>query len=186
MRRSRMRRSLSSTMKTPVRGFTLIELLVVIAIIGLLSAVVLASLNTARAKGMDAQRVSNLRNIQNALELYASDHSGQYPVSTNQNCWTGWDGQVACAGGLAPNNVIPGLVPAYMPSFPTDPQIDKVNNLCDYLYISNGTDYKLLFHQCPTSNICYGAGEIKTSFYDPQRPTWACQISTPGAVQQGW
>lgn len=52
------------------RGFTLIELLVVIAIIGLLSSVVLASLNSARTKSRDSNRISDLRNIQLALEMY--------------------------------------------------------------------------------------------------------------------
>jgi prepilin-type N-terminal cleavage/methylation domain-containing protein len=51
-------------------GFTLIELLVVIAIIGVLSAVVLASLNTARSKGNDAAIQSNLSSIRSQSELY--------------------------------------------------------------------------------------------------------------------
>jgi prepilin-type N-terminal cleavage/methylation domain-containing protein len=54
------------------RGFTLIELLVVIAIIGILSAVVLASLNTARSKGNDAAIQSNLSTIQTQAEIYYS------------------------------------------------------------------------------------------------------------------
>lgn len=52
------------------KGFTLIELLVVIAIIGLLSSVVLASLNTARGKGDDAAIKMNLVNAISEAELF--------------------------------------------------------------------------------------------------------------------
>ena len=62
-------------------GFTLIELLVVIAIIGILSSVVLASLNSARQKGRDARRVSDIKQLQLALELYY-DANGKYPTTT--------------------------------------------------------------------------------------------------------
>lgn len=172
-------------MRHSSRGFTLIELLVVIAIIGVLSSVILVSLNAARQKGYDAQRVANLRSIQTALELYATDHNGQYPPSGSAGgCWSpSWDGQVACGGSMAPNAVIPGLVPTYLPSFPTDPEINKSGNTCDYLYNSNGTDYKLLFHACPTSNVCYGSGEATGGFYDPTRPTWACAVWSSSASQ---
>ena len=51
------------------RGFTLIELLVVIAIIGILSTVVLASLNTARQKGRDGRRLEDLKSIANAIAI---------------------------------------------------------------------------------------------------------------------
>src|SRR5580698_4336130 len=59
------------------RGFTLIELLVVIAIIGILSAVILASLSTARGKGEDAAVQSDLHSIQVEAEIYA-DTNGSY------------------------------------------------------------------------------------------------------------
>lgn len=62
------------------KGFTLIELLVVIAIIGILSTVVLASLNTARLRSRDARRVSDIKQFQIALEL-AFDANRTYPTT---------------------------------------------------------------------------------------------------------
>ena len=57
-------------LKNTKKGFTLIELLVVIAIIGILSSVVLASLNSARNKGADAAIKSNLANARAEAEIF--------------------------------------------------------------------------------------------------------------------
>lgn len=80
------------------RGFTLIELLVVIAIIGILSSVVLASLNGARKKGRDARRISDVKQIQLALEMYYDSNSSEYPDNLSD------------------------LDPTYISVVPTDPQ----------------------------------------------------------------
>lgn len=60
------------------KGFTILELLVVIAIIGILSAIIMASLNTSRSKGRDATRIEEIRQVVNALELYYNAN-GTYP-----------------------------------------------------------------------------------------------------------
>lgn len=87
------------------RGFTLIELLVVVAIIGILSSVVLASLNNARSKGRDARRIADIRQIQLALEMYYdSSGTNEYPEEVS---------------GRVPESA---LAPDYIAKVPLDPQ----------------------------------------------------------------
>lgn len=79
--------------KDNLSGFTLIELLVVIAIIGILSAVVLASLNTARLRGNDAAIQANLSTIRTQAEIF---HGG----AGNNTYGTPQNGCAATAGTL--------------------------------------------------------------------------------------
>ena len=80
------------------QGFTLIELLVVIAIIGILSSVVLASLNTARAKGADAAVKSNLNNMRAQAELFYDTGQTYAGVCADANMAKGQAAAVAAGG----------------------------------------------------------------------------------------
>ena len=68
-------------MNTKSKGFTLIELLVVVAIIGILATVIISSLSSARERARDAKRLSDVKTIQTALEIYYLDN-GRYPNSS--------------------------------------------------------------------------------------------------------
>lgn len=165
------------------RGFTLIELLVVIAIIGLLSAIVLASLNVARVKGYDATRKSSLTQVQEALELYYNDN-GLYPKANNSyntgGAGYGYASQCQVGGNVAnANNIITGLVSGgYIAQIPTDTQTSTSGNNCCYEYFvsSTGSDYKFTFFKgtSPAGNCALSAAGTGGGLIDPVRSgAWA-------------
>lgn len=79
------------------KGFTLIELLIVIAIIGLLASIVLVGFGSFRARGRDARRVADLRETQNALELYYTKNNA-YPDPSTTVDWPGFSTFLINAG----------------------------------------------------------------------------------------
>jgi prepilin-type N-terminal cleavage/methylation domain-containing protein len=161
------------------RGFTLIELLVVIAIIGLLSSIVLTAVNVARYKGYDAQRFSDLRQMQTVLDSYYTDH-GSYPVVTSLTWYS------VCGTPFTPvaaNNVIMNggttLVSlGYISAIPVDPQMNSSSGVGCYAYKSNGTDYKFMDYNPPNS-VWNNSNE--KSFIDPNYGTGvAWSVYSPG------
>ena len=70
-------------MKTKIHGFTLIELLVVIAIIGVLSAVVLGSLNSARNRSADSSIQATIVQVRAQSEIFYDTHKNYGAVAND-------------------------------------------------------------------------------------------------------
>jgi len=126
------------------KGFTLIELLVVIAIIGLLSTLAVVALNSARQRSRDAKRVSDIRQIQTALELAFSE-TNNYPVGASTVLGSASADVLCNATGTAQFQAdTSGCTTIYMGLVPSNPSPNGV----DYSYTADGSTgvYQILFN----------------------------------------
>lgn len=174
------------------RAFTLIELLIVIAVMGVLATVVLVMVNpeTIFARMRNAQRKEDLKTMQNAVEKYYAYH-GVYPSTSGNWCTTSYEipgiSYANCSGN--PNFGL--TTTGELKVLPKDPKAGVNNPVTNcggpgssYLYISDGVNYKILAHCTPEGTSNADAFSSNDPFYDPIRPTWAWQVSSPGGL--GW
>lgn len=126
--------------KRKVRGFTLIELLVVISIIGMISSVVMASLNNGRIRSRDAARVAQLKQVEIALALYFEDYK-TYP-GTGASTWYDMDcNGLDPAGGSGYTDFSNILNTPYINS-----AITAIGTRCLWYQRRNsGTGYRIMF-----------------------------------------
>lgn len=127
-------------------GFTLIELLVVMTIIGIMASVVVTSMQNVRVKARDTTRVTQLKGLESALNIYHTDtksypptFSGTTPLIPNTEIW------FECFGGHK-LDYIPLIGPLYKITLPSDPKLDCTGVTYSWTYASNGTDFKLITH----------------------------------------
>lgn len=135
-KKSLINRSPATGHRILMNGFSLIELLVVIAMIASLLAVLFPNFMAMRQRARDAERKSDVTQIQKALELYKLDQNPQsFPTDITLGaslCRTCWSSQANCSGNV------------YMRKFPCDP---NSANPTPYIYVrdpSNNLKYSLV------------------------------------------
>jgi SAM-dependent methyltransferase len=120
-----------------------------------------------------SKRLVDLGAIRKALAAYHQAH-GTYPKSSG-----GWDG-LYTNWGVSTSEWIPGLVPEYLAELPRDPRnSDRPEQ--QYLYISDGQDYKLISH---LPEDIAAVRQTHPELTDPVRDGWAYGFWTDGAA--GW
>ena len=173
------------TLKRMKSGFTLIELLVVIAVIGIIAGVVMSSVNQVRIKLRDAQRLSDLKNLGTAIQLYREDND-QWPCPNLTGEPSHINDQTHCLAGA--------LVPKYIGVIPVDPVLgnDGSNTWGEYQYSSTDTAYSLrvmLEGQPVNRTASYPNGTLCADD-DYPRCSWFGQdcvyVSNPGTCNDYW
>jgi hypothetical protein len=117
------------------------------------------------------RRMRDMAALQGALASYQAKN-GKYPLQNAENLAIG-------VSDLAGASGIDALVPVYISAIPRDPQnLNQLNR--QYLYFSDGTDYKLVAHG--TEDVGW-VTKKRPELIDPVRPTVAYGIWTAGAVK---
>ena len=135
-------------------GFTLIEMMIVIAIIGILATIVIRSF-AFLASARDSKRVSDVRTVQNYLELYYNAE-GQYPQLSAGSNWQAFQ------------NAVNPAINVSIPS-PTDPNYP-------YCYSASGTTSYILGAKLETNNAVLN--QMPQSVIGAQCGALTCGTST--------
>lgn len=151
-------------------AFTLVELLIVLAILSVLVSIALVSFRSSQARGRDAQRKSDLKQMSSALELFYSDY-GKYPSASQgliQGCTYNYSTGVGSSCNWGNGEFGDGRT-LYFKTIPKDPSgthsyyyriVDSPTNQKFQLFaaLENSQDPECLAGNCSSPSINYQCG----------------------------
>ncbi len=131
-------------------GFTLLEMLVVVAIAAMLLSVTMASMRAAKQKSRDSRREEDIKQLQNALSIHATN-AGLYPICATEVV-------VGSSGGACLSDALISTQSSTQGRVPTDP-LGATSGTCggagSYVYCyqsTNGFTYTIRY-DLETDNI---------------------------------
>lgn len=160
-------------MRKSTNGFTVVELLIVIAVVAILAAITIISYNLVQLRSLDARRLSDITNIEKALEIYKAKHGAFPAMSTDASCYISGNMSLYESNTLCPATFLKDLHP-YIEKKVMD---GKDNHNHDYYYKlypagTNGCSAK----SGPFYVIAVVSADTKLARF-PQSPGWKCSTT---------
>lgn len=139
-------------------GFTIVELLIVIVVIGILAAITIVAYNGIQARARDAQRLSDIKSIAKAIELYKVNNGSYPPFNSTLNAG-GWE--VSTNGTSATNFLSVLTTTNVISKVPVDPTNTGNSSNLDPNWA--GTNYEYFYYVYAAGS--YSCDATKGNFY---------------------
>lgn len=171
---------------TKQKGFTIVELLIVIVVIGILASITIVAFNGIQARARDNGRITKIKSIAKAIELYKIDNGRYPPILDGPGRETTCGSQTESWGHCDRNKTLSDMLAPYLVIDPTSLS-DATQGSYYYWYTSQNSDsyqtYGLMVFLEGTGGQSDG-GYFPNAYEVGQKPTY-CRATYAG-TEANW